>query len=119
MLAPHFANTLQSFLLVDHFSVHTSRPFVTAVNDLGADVDFIPAGYTCVLQPCDVGVNSQFKGYIREYHSRWCMERYPLYNGVGTFPTPDRADVYQWIVAAFDRVTPPQIRRTFALSIIP
>jgi hypothetical protein len=116
VLAPHLANTGQSFLLIDHFSVHTSGAFVRAANDLGADVDFIPAGYTCVLQPCDVGVISQFKRYIREYHQIWCMQHYPLYNAAagGAFPTPDRADIYQWIVLAFNRVTPQQIRRTFA-----
>lgn len=115
VLAPHLANTGQSFLLIDNFSVHTSGAFVTAANDLGVDVDFIPAGYTCVLQPCDVGVNSQFKRYIREYHQTWCMHRYPLYNAqAGAFPTPDREDIYRWIVDAFERVTPVQIRRTFA-----
>lgn len=116
VLAPYLANTDQSFLLVDHLGVHLSNAFVTAANDLGADVDFIPAGYTCVLQPVDVGVNSQFKSYIREYHQEWCMQHYPLYNAqAGTpFPTPDRQDIYRWIVDAFDKVTPEQIQRTFA-----
>jgi hypothetical protein len=58
----------------------------------------------------------QFKQYIREYHQTWCMQHYPLYNAQagGAFPMPERADIYQWIVDAFDRVTPLQIRRTFA-----
>ena len=28
------------------------------LRDLGIDVDYMPAGYTCALQPVDVGINA-------------------------------------------------------------
>jgi DDE superfamily endonuclease len=115
VLKPYVADAEQSYLLVDHFAVHTSAAFVKAANDLGTEVDFIPAGYTCVLQPVDVGVNSQFKHYIRDCHQTWCMTEYPRYNPeVQKFPTPERDDIYQWILSAFELVTPLTIVRTFA-----
>jgi hypothetical protein len=85
--------------------------FVNSVNDLGCDVDFIPAGYTCVLQPVDVGVNATFKKSIRDYHHSWCLENYPKILDKDKFPTPERDDVYEWVVNSFDKVSSESIRR--------
>jgi hypothetical protein len=34
-----------------------------AFNELKMEIDFIPKGYTCKLQPMDVGINTRFKNY--------------------------------------------------------
>jgi hypothetical protein len=57
--------------LIDHFKVHLVAQFVQSANDLGVDVDYIPAGYTCVLQPVNIGVNATFKREVRDFHHKW------------------------------------------------
>ena len=114
ILKPYVANAPQSFLLIDHYSVHLCNEFVTEVNDLGTDVDYIPKGYTCVLQPVDVGVNAQFKNFIRDQHHAWCLVTYPAVAQGDKFPTPEREDIYPWILNAFDQVRPDSIIKTFA-----
>jgi hypothetical protein len=68
VLKPYVRDAEKAFLLIDHCKVHLTSEFVQSVNDLGVDVDYIPAGYTCVLQPVDVGVNEisrkQFATFI-------------------------------------------------------
>jgi hypothetical protein len=113
VLKPYIGDTDQALLLIDHFKVHLASPFVQAVNDLGVDVDYIPAGYTCVLQPVDVGVNASFKKAIRDLHHSWCMEKYPIVLAEDKLPTPERDDVYEWVIESFKRVTAESIRKTF------
>jgi hypothetical protein len=113
ILKPYLRDAEKSFLLVDHFSVHLNSEFVNSVNNLGCDVDFIPAGYTCVLQPVDVGVNATFKKSIRDYHHSWCLENYPKILDKDKFPTPEREDVYDWVVDSFDKVSSESIRKTY------
>jgi hypothetical protein len=38
-----------SFIMLDHFKCHFQNSFVSGINQLGGDVDYIPAGYTCIL----------------------------------------------------------------------
>jgi hypothetical protein len=45
------------YLLQDQFSVHLHNNSITALNYLGIEVDYIPAGYTPVLQPMDKGIH--------------------------------------------------------------
>jgi hypothetical protein len=61
VLKPYVQDADKAFLLLDHFSAHLTSSFVKAINDLGVDVDYVPAGYTCVLQPVDVGVNANIQ----------------------------------------------------------
>jgi hypothetical protein len=114
VLAPYVRDTEKAFLLVDHFSVHLSSQFVNSANDLGVDVDFVPAGYTCVLQPVDVGVNAPFKSAIRNLNHMWCLEHYPKVLINDKLPKPEREDVYEWVQQAFLAVSAKSIRKTFA-----
>jgi hypothetical protein len=113
VLKPYVKDADQSFLLIDHFKVHLTAAFVNAANDCGVDVDYIPAGYTCVLQPVDVGVNATFKRVIRDFHHKWCMQEYPTILDDDKLPTPDRKDVYEWVHQSFEEVSEESIRKTF------
>ncbi len=64
IIVPYIQQYGEGFLLIDHYKVHLMNKFVMACNDYGVDVDYIPAGYTCVLQPVDVGFNALFKKYV-------------------------------------------------------
>lgn len=113
MLKPYIQDAQKAFLLVDHFKVHLTSEFVKSVNNLGVDIDYIPAGYTCVLQPVDVGVNATFKKAIRDLHHKWCLDKYPKVLNNDRLPTPERDDVYDWVVRSFDTITAKTIRKTF------
>lgn len=114
VLAPYVRDAEKAFLLVDHFSVHLTAQFVNAANDLGVDVDFIPAGYTCVLQPVDVGVNAPFKTAIRDFNHTWCLANYPKVLKDDKLPKPERDDVYDWVIKAFNTISQRTIKKTFA-----
>jgi DDE superfamily endonuclease len=90
-----------AFLLVDHYKVHMMRLFVTACNNIGVDVDYIPAGDNFVLQPVDVGFDSPFKRHTQDFHHK-------KYRGVSNamkLPTPDRDDTVTWIYEVFDKIS--------------
>jgi DDE superfamily endonuclease len=76
ILEPFMVNAPKALLLVDHFSVHLTSDFMIACNDLGVEVEYIPKGYTCVLQPVDVGFNAQLKRVVRDKHHAWCINAY-------------------------------------------
>jgi DDE superfamily endonuclease len=50
-----------SVIMLDHHTCHVQASFKARLSSLGCDMDYIPAGYTCVLQPVDVGFNAPFK----------------------------------------------------------
>jgi hypothetical protein len=114
VLKPYVRDADKALLLVDHCKVHLTSCFVQSANDLGIDVDYIPAGYTCVLQPVDVGVNATFKKAIRDFHHQWCLDTYPKITNKDRLPTPERDDVYDWVVQSFDTIIANTIRKTFA-----
>lgn len=102
-----------AFLLVDHYKVHMMGSFVNACNNLGVDVDYIPAGYTCVLQPIDVGFNAPLKRHIRDFHHKWCIEKYRGITNAMKLPTPTKEDIIDWVIKSYDRISEESIRKTF------
>jgi hypothetical protein len=54
------------YLLLDQFSVHMHHNNTFALQQIGIEVNFIPAGYTPVLQVLDKGVHKPFKQYLKE-----------------------------------------------------
>jgi hypothetical protein len=61
------------------------------------EVEIIPAGYTCKLQPMDVGVNKPFKGYIKHKYMEWMVLNRNL--------KPSRASVSEWIDGAWNHLS--------------
>jgi hypothetical protein len=64
MLAPYVATAppgIIPILLLDQFRVHKMGTIVNAIQALGVQVEFIPAGCTGLVQPVDVGYNKLFK----------------------------------------------------------
>jgi hypothetical protein len=59
VLCPYF-NGRPGLLLQDNFNAHLTNASINSVNNIGIDLEFIPAGYTAVLQPIDKGVNKPF-----------------------------------------------------------
>jgi len=78
-------------------------------------VDYVPAGYTCVLQPVDISVNYPFKAEIWNLHHSWCKDKYPSIHNPNSnkFPTHEHNDTYRWIQAAFATISTKSILQTF------
>jgi hypothetical protein len=45
------------------------------INKLGMEVDIIPGVYTGSVQVLDKGVNTPFKGYLREQFEDWMLHK--------------------------------------------
>jgi len=78
------------YLLLDQFSVHMQHNNTLALQQIGIEVDFIPVGYTPILQELDKGVHKPFKQYLREESIAFMVN-----NPEGTKPTP--LDIAHWI----------------------
>jgi hypothetical protein len=87
--------------------------FVRGCNLIGFDVEHIPLGYTCVLQPVDVGFNAPLKATIRKEHQKWCIDKYKNLGNNERFPTPNKDDMIRWLTIAYDAITSDTIKRTF------
>ncbi len=94
------------YLLQDQFSVHMNADNITALQTIGVEVDFIPAGYTPVLQVMDKGMHKPFKQYLRELSVAWMVA-----HGEGEKPT--HLDIANWIQVAWDQVSVSTILNTW------
>jgi len=52
--------------LLNQFSMHMQHNNTLSLQQIGIEVDFIPARYTPILQVLDKGVHKPFKQYLRE-----------------------------------------------------
>ena len=95
------------YLIQDGFSVHQKEDNVIALQRSGVEVDFIPAGYTAVLQVMDKGVHRTFKHFFRENGINWLTQQ-ELPNA-----KPTRILVARWIRDAWERVTASSIVNTW------
>ena len=99
--------------MLDEFKCHVQAQFIRSVNDVGTDVAIIPGGYTCVLQPCDVGINKPLKDQIRTSYTNWAaIQMMGLPPGTNV-PVPDRLNIVAWLVDAWNTVTKDTIQATF------
>ncbi len=62
---PYF-NGWPGIVLEDNFSVHLLNTAIQALNNVGVEAEFLPAGYTAVSQPLDKGIIKPFKDYYYE-----------------------------------------------------
>jgi hypothetical protein len=94
------------YMALDHFSVHMQYNNTTALQQIGIEVEFIPPGYTSVLQVLDKGVLKPVKQYLRE-ESMVFM----LCNPEGTKPT--REDIVLWIRKSWEQIQPTTLLNTW------
>jgi hypothetical protein len=79
--------------------------FVNGCNNLGVDVDNIPACYTCVLQPIDLGFNAPSKHQICDFHHKWWIEKYQGITNAMRLPIPTKDNIINWMMQSCDRIT--------------
>lgn len=89
-----------TMLIIDQMSVHCMPTVKKAIEDCGTLLEFIPKGYTSVLQVCDIGLNKPFKDYMRAAVNEWMVS-----SGTGSNNKPDRITVSHWIDHAWNRIS--------------
>jgi hypothetical protein len=94
------------YLLLDQFLVHMQHNNTFALQQISIEVDFIPAGYTPILQVLDKGVHKPFKQYLREESIAFMVN-----NPEGAKPT--QLDIAHWIRWSWDQVHHTAILKTW------
>jgi hypothetical protein len=90
-----------AFLLVDHYKVHMMGSLVNACNNLCVDIEYIPEGYTYVLQPIDVGFTAPLKRHICDFDHKWCIEKYHGITNSMKLPVPEKEDTINLVTNFF------------------
>ncbi|OWY92923.1 Pogo transposable element [Phytophthora megakarya] len=73
---PYAASYPSSLLFLDEFKCHIQSSFIQTLNSIETEPEIIPGGYTCVLQPCDVGINKPLKDGIRAQYNDWAVRKW-------------------------------------------
>ncbi len=112
VLAPYLAMAppgIIPILFLDQFRVHKMRSIVNAIQALGVQVEFIPAGCTGLIQPVDVGFNKAFKCKMQDEFLKWMMMQDP------NLPIPGSTchNVAQWIIDAQNIICVETIRNAW------
>lgn len=110
---PYVAGTSKSLLLLDDFKCHKQRAFASRLDVLGTTLSLIPGGYTCVLQPCDVGINKPLKDRVRATCAKWKSEKYASLGPTDTVPTPSRQELCQWLREAWADISTSVVCNAF------
>ena len=97
-----------TMLIVDQMSAHQTPAVKRAIEKCGSLLEFIPKGYTSLLQVCDVGLNKPFKDYMRSIVNDWMV----INDDVAL--KPHRPTVSHWIDHAWNRITKSTIINTWA-----
>ncbi|OWY95111.1 Pogo transposable element, partial [Phytophthora megakarya] len=108
---PYAASYPSSLLLLDEFKCHIQSSFIQTLNSIGTELEIIPGGYTCVLQPCDVGINKPLKDGIRAQYNAWAVRKMDKLAANAKVPTPELY-VIAWLVSSWDAITSDTIAKT-------
>lgn len=106
VLKPYLATTNQAYLIMDECTAHKTKRFRRCLEDNNLDYEYILPGYTPKLQVLDVGVNGPFKHYYKVLLNTFLNNN----NYVGKIT---RERVAEWIVGAWDSITPETITNTW------
>ncbi|KAF0703553.1 hypothetical protein AaE_015316 [Aphanomyces astaci] len=99
---PFIGDESPSVLLLDDYKCHKQPSFTRKVAKVGTELEIIPGGYTCVLQPLDVGINKPFKDNIRHQYMLWAATQMV---GNSVVASPSREVILEWIRKAWSEIT--------------
>lgn len=95
-----------TYLILDECRTHLTTNVKKAFELLNTEVEYIPGGYTSKLQVLDVGINKPFKNYMRYEFDCWMTTTTNNYK-------PQRSNVAEWILTAWNKVTSSTITNTW------
>ena len=112
--APFVRGKGPTLLLLDSFRVHMMGCVITRLQELGTDVEILPAGCTSAVQPVDNGINKPFKDRIRaEFHAHQLSS----FETSGQISTPSRLTVANWISSAWSDLSVEIVKRSWKTKI--
>jgi hypothetical protein len=90
---------IEPILFLDSYRCHMMGTIVKKIQDLGIQVEHIPAGCTSICQPVDVGVAKLLKDRVRRRHSTWKIQQC---DGAvpEPFNPPSRSHLASWVLEA-------------------
>ncbi|RLN94042.1 hypothetical protein BBJ28_00026839 [Nothophytophthora sp. Chile5] len=112
--APYVAGQSNSVLLLAESKGHLQGPFNRQLADMGTEVAVISGGYTCVLQPYDVGINKPLKDALRAQYDTWAAVQMVDLRPDQNVPVSRREDIVPMLANARYGITSQSIRDTFA-----
>ena len=75
-------------LIMDKFTAHGDEKVLRILREKNYTMKFVPAGYTDLLQPLDVGVMKPFKVQMKRLFTDWLFER-GIVDGKATCPSKE------------------------------
>ena len=97
-------------LFLDSYRCHIRGSVVTAIQNLGVEVERIPGGCMYLCQPVDVGVNKPFKKFIRDKWEQWMISEGIVH---GTTSPPMRKQIAKCTLHAKSRINPEIIQNSW------
>uniref|UniRef100_A0A3P9AAF4 HTH CENPB-type domain-containing protein n=1 Tax=Esox lucius TaxID=8010 RepID=A0A3P9AAF4_ESOLU len=105
-------------LILDSMSAHTAPGVKDHFSKtLKTDLVIIPSGLTCKLQPLEGGVNHLFRTQIRTEWEKCMQEGIHSFTTSGKMCTATFADVCQWVLTAWGKVTRETIVNSFRKTV--
>jgi DDE superfamily endonuclease len=92
---------VRPILFLDSYRCHMMTDVVSSIQDLGVQVEHIPGGCTCHVQPVDIGINKPLKNRVKNQWEDWMIEQ-----GGETikFTPPSRQMVAGWVVTSIQEL---------------
>lgn len=88
----------KQLLVVDLFAAHRDEHCLSYLRNVGADIAFVPAGCTSVVQVMDLVANKMFKNKVSQEYQKWRAEQ--IMNEQEWVP-PRREQVVKWVEDAW------------------
>uniref|UniRef100_A0A3Q2X9R6 Pogo transposable element derived with KRAB domain n=2 Tax=Hippocampus comes TaxID=109280 RepID=A0A3Q2X9R6_HIPCM len=103
----------RNMLILDAFSGLLSDPVKKQVKAMNGDLVIIPGGMTSQLQVLDVVVNKPFKDNLRKKYTEWLLSGDHALTPTGKIQKPSVRLLCEWILHAWDAVSPKSIIHGF------
>ena len=101
-------------LVWDSFKYHLSEETKAVLAELKVHNAVVPGGCTKYVQAPDVSCNQPFKAAITRFHEDWMADGSGIEMTRGGNPRPPHMATYlQWVVDAWDGLSPELIRNLF------
>jgi hypothetical protein len=88
-------------LFLDQFSAHETDGLKARMDELGVQLELIPAGCTWLLQPVDVGIGKPFKDRLR---AKWWDWMSGPAEADAIIQSPSRDEIQEWISEVWDSI---------------
>ena len=90
--------------MCDQFKTHVTESTNRLATKLKTHLTVIPGGLTSQLQPLDVSVNKQFKGFMHEEWAKWIEAPTHHVTLAGRVKWPSISNICEWVKNSWQRV---------------